>query len=77
MTNSAQITSTYLVQGMTCSHCVASVTEELEQVPGVTGVNVDLKAGGASPVTVTSTETLDATAVDAAVQEAGYQLVSA
>jgi copper chaperone CopZ len=77
MTNTTETSSTYLVQGMTCSHCVASVTEELSQVPGVTGVTVDLKAGEASPVTVTSNQALDRDSVDAAVQEAGYQLVSA
>ncbi len=77
MTNNMETTSTYLVEGLTCSHCVASVTEELSQVPGVTGVAVDLKAGEASPVTVTSSAALDPTAVDAAVQEAGYQLASA
>jgi copper chaperone len=77
MTNNTETTSTYRVEGMTCSHCVASVTEELSQVPGVTGVNVDLKAGEASPVTVTSTKALDSHVVDAAVQEAGYQLASA
>jgi copper chaperone CopZ len=59
---------------MTCGHCAASVTEELGELPGVDEVNVDLVAGGTSTVTVTSTQPLDYDAVQAAVDEAGYQL---
>jgi copper chaperone len=64
-------TSTYTVVGMTCGHCVNSVTEEVTQVPGVTGVELDLASGG---LTVTSETTVDDTAVQAAVEEAGYQV---
>jgi copper chaperone CopZ len=64
-------TSTWTVTGMTCGHCVASVTEELQEVPGVTDVQVDLPTGA---VTVTSDAELPRDAVDAAVTEAGYQL---
>jgi copper ion binding protein len=66
-------TSTYKVSGMTCGHCVAAVTTELERLDGVTAVAVDLDTGTA---TVTSDTPLDETAVAAAVDEAGYQLVS-
>lgn len=66
-------TSTYTVVGMTCGHCVNSVTEEVTQVPGVTGVAVDLATGG---LTVTSNDELDDTAVRAAVEEAGYQVAA-
>jgi len=31
--------ATYTVTGMTCQHCVASVTEELGALPEVTGVD--------------------------------------
>ena len=64
-------TVTYTVVGMTCGHCVNSVTEEVSQVPGVTDVNVDLATGG---LTVTSEDDVDDSAVRAAVEEAGYQL---
>lgn len=64
-------TSTYTVTGMTCSHCVSSVTEELTELPGVTDVKVDLDSGA---VTVTSDAPLDTDAVRAAVDEAGYAL---
>ncbi len=64
-------TQTYTVTGMTCEHCVASVTEEVSELAGVTEVVVDLPTGG---VTVTSAEPLVDDAVRAAVEEAGYQL---
>ena len=64
-------TSTYSVTGMTCGHCVASVTEEVEQIPGVEHVQVELESGA---VTVTSEAPLDESAVAAAVDEAGYAL---
>ena len=64
-------TATYTVTGMTCEHCVASVTEEISELPGVQGVQVDLATGA---VTVTSEQPLDTGAVRSAVEEAGYQL---
>lgn len=73
-TGSAGSTQTYGVQGMTCGHCVASVTEELRELPGVREVGVDLVAGGTSRVTLTSAVPLDDAAVRAAVEEAGYEL---
>jgi copper chaperone CopZ len=56
---------------MTCSHCVASVTEEVSEVPGVEAVDVVLETGTLS---VTSSDAVDDAAVKAAVEEAGYQL---
>lgn len=67
-------TTTVTVSGMTCQHCVASVTEELQEVDGVQNVQVDLVAGGDSPVTITSEGDLDPAAVRGAVEEAGYQV---
>ena len=64
-------TSTWTVTGMTCGHCAASVTEEITEIDGVEGVEVDVPTG---QVTVTSAAPLDAAAVKAAVEEAGYQL---
>ncbi|MBB3085367.1 heavy-metal-associated domain-containing protein [Geodermatophilus sabuli] len=64
-------TATYTVVGMTCSHCVTAVTEEVSAVPGVTAVDVDLPTGG---LTVTSTDLVDDGAVRAAVEEAGYEV---
>lgn len=67
-------TATYTVTGMTCGHCVSSVTEEVSEVPGVTDVEVELATG---LVTVTSERDVDADAVRAAVEEAGYKVVGA
>ena len=64
-------TATFTVVGMTCGHCVNSVTEEVSAVAGVTAVDVDLASGG---LTVTSDEPVDDDAVRAAVEEAGYEL---
>ncbi|MBG0567863.1 heavy-metal-associated domain-containing protein [Actinoplanes aureus] len=68
------VTSTYTVKGMTCSHCVQAVTQELSALPGVADVQVDLPSGG---VTVTSETPLTEDAVRTAVDEAGYELADA
>lgn len=65
-------TATYRVSGMTCGHCVQAVTQELSGLDGVTGVDVDLDAG---EVTVTSDQPIERDRVEAAVDEAGYELV--
>ena len=63
---------TYTVPGMSCGHCRAAITEEVEQVPGVTGIDVDLDA---KRVTVTGTG-LDDAAVRGAIDEAGYEVAA-
>ncbi|MBY4384534.1 heavy-metal-associated domain-containing protein [Rhodococcus fascians] len=65
--------TTYSVEGMTCAHCAASVKEEVSEVPGVTGVDVDVDIGA---VVISSDAELDAAAVDAAIEEAGYRIAS-
>lgn len=67
----------FRVTGMTCEHCVASVTEELSELEVVSGVEVQLTSGGESVVTVHSTDILNPDDVRAAVEEAGYTLVTA
>lgn len=66
--------SKYHVNGMTCQHCVSFVTEEIERIPGVIGVAVDLDSG---QVSVSSEVALRIADVRAAVEEAGYELTSA
>lgn len=63
---------TYTVQGMTCQHCVMSVTEEVGEIAGVEKVDVDL-ASGRLEVTAPA---IDDAAVAAAVEEAGYALAA-
>ena len=64
-------TQTYTVTGMTCGHCVASVTEEVQEISGVEKVDVVLETGS---LTITSDEPVADAAVRTAVEEAGYQL---
>jgi copper chaperone len=64
------LTRSYTVAGMTCAHCVASVSEEVGTVPGVRGVEVDLASGR---MLVHGERVSDAD-VRAAVEEAGYEL---
>jgi copper chaperone len=64
-------TTTFRVAGMTCAHCVSSVTEELTDIDGVLGVEVVLESG---EVTVTSSAPLERAVVESAVAEAGYAL---
>lgn len=63
--------STYTVTGMTCEHCIASVTEELSELDGVQAVAVTLDTG---TVIVTSEQPLDTADVRSAIEEAGYKL---
>lgn len=64
------------VSGMTCGHCVSSVSEELEALNGVEEVSVDLNPGGLSTVTITSTNELSPSEIGEAVAEAGYVVVA-
>jgi copper chaperone len=67
-------TTIYTVAGMTCGHCVSAVTEEVTKIAGVSDVQVDLASGA---VSVASDSQLDNAAVKEAVEEAGYELVTA
>jgi copper chaperone len=67
------ITTTFAVTGMTCSHCVAAVTQEVAKIRGVTSVEVDLSTGS---VTVESDGAVDPTAFAEAIDEAGYEVAS-
>jgi copper chaperone len=66
---SSPASRTFLVEGMTCEHCVRSVREEVSELDGVSAVDVDL---GAGRLTVSGDVTEDAVA--AAVAEAGYEV---
>jgi copper chaperone CopZ len=72
-----EIRTDYLVTGMTCGHCVASVIEEVSLVPGVSAVTVDLVVGATSTVHVTSATEPATADIRAAIDEAGYELQNA
>lgn len=63
------------VEGMTCQHCVSSVTKEVSGLPGVTDVTVNLEPTGVSSVTVVTEGKLSTEVVAAAIAEAGYTMV--
>jgi copper ion binding protein len=59
------------VTGMTCHHCVMSVTEEIREIDGVGAVDVSLDGGS---VTVLADREIAQHEIAAAVAEAGYGL---
>ncbi len=63
---------TFNVTGMSCEHCVAAVSAEVGQLPGVSGVDVDLASGAM----VVSGGGVDGEAVRVAVEAAGYGLAA-
>ena len=75
MTTEIDRTIELSVDGMTCGHCVMSVSEELREVPGVKNVEVLLNSGATSKVTVLTDTPLDDAALSDAVSEAGFTLV--
>ena len=64
-------TTTHGVTGLTCGHCVAAVTEEVSELPGVENAQVELVTGGTSLLTVVSEEPVDRAELTAAIAEAG------
>ncbi|MET8470638.1 heavy-metal-associated domain-containing protein [Streptomyces sp. NPDC006422] len=67
------VTTVYEVKGMTCGHCEGAVRGEISELAGVASVEASAATGR---VTVVSAAPLDEEAVRAAVDEAGYELVS-
>ena len=65
-------TVTYSVPGVSCAHCQAAITSEVETVAGVELVEVDLEA---KTVSVTG-DPLDEQAIIAAIDEAGYEVAA-
>ena len=65
---------TYAVEGMTCAHCAGAVSREVRRIEGVSDVRVDVAAG---PLTVGATTPVSDDAIAAAVDEAGYTVVTA
>ena len=64
--------TTISVQGMSCQHCVQSVTKALESIAGLKNINVDLTTGTAS---FDSEESIDIKAIHAAIRDIGFETV--
>ena len=60
---------TYTVPGLSCGHCKDAVTEEVTEVDGVDGVDVDLE----TKLVVVRGEGVSDEDVRAAIREAGYE----
>ena len=58
--------------GLTCGHCAMSVREEIEELPGVSNVQVEVVKDGISTITIEHEGTLDSQAVADAIVEAGF-----
>ncbi|MBN9613071.1 MAG: cation transporter [Actinobacteria bacterium] len=67
-------TTEFAVTGMTCGNCEKHVREEVEQVAGITGVEVSHRTGR---LAVTTAGDVDDAAVLAAVAESGYTAIRA
>ncbi|MEY4322242.1 MAG: hypothetical protein RL410_23 [Actinomycetota bacterium] len=65
------VTQKFTVTGMTCGHCVQSVTEEVSSLAGVSDVTVTLENG---ELKFTAANEVSKELVSAAVAEAGYSL---
>lgn len=61
------------IGGMTCQHCVSHVTKALKALPGVKAVQVSLESNSAR---IESETPLENEAIKAAVEQAGYQVLS-
>jgi len=67
------MTKVIRIEGMSCSHCAAAVTKELQAVDGVTSAEVNLEEKTAT-VGVSAPALTDA-ALREAVEEAGFEVV--
>lgn len=65
--------SELVVNGMTCAHCEQALRAELGGVPGVIGVEADAATGR---VLLRHAGPLERVAVESAVAEAGYSVMS-
>lgn len=62
--------TTVKISGMRCQHCVASVSKALQEIKGVSQVQVDLAKGEAS-----FEGNVDLAAVKAAIARIGFEVV--
>lgn len=64
-------TVTYSVPGISCHHCVAAITSEVSGVAGVSSVAVSV-----DDKTVTVIGDAEPAALEAAIEEAGYEIAA-
>ena len=67
------MTTTLKVKGMSCQHCVMSVTKALGQLEGIKNVQVDLAKG---EVRFDNTKEMALDQIEKTIEDAGYEVVS-
>ena len=65
--------TTMKVKGMSCQHCVMSVTKALNQLEGIKNVQVDLAKG---EVRFDNTKNITSDRIQKAITDAGYEVIS-
>ena len=65
--------TTLKVKGMSCQHCVMSVTKALSQLEGIKNVQVDLAKG---EVRFDNLKEIASNRIEKAISDAGYEIVS-
>ena len=61
------------IEGMSCGHCVKHVNDALNEINGVTNVNVSLNDKNAS---IDATNDVKDEDIKFAIEDAGYEVVS-
>ena len=61
------------VKGMSCQHCVMSVTKALNQLEGIQNIQVDLAKG---EVQFDNTKEVASNRIEKAVEDAGYEVIA-
>ena len=61
------------VKGMSCQHCVMSVTKALNQLDGIKNVQIDLTKG---EVRFDNTKSVASDRIRNAITDAGYEVVA-
>lgn len=69
-------TTDFGVTGLTCNHCVMTVSRAAALVPGVRSVSIDLVPNGTSTLHVESDGVVDEATLEKAIDDAGYELVN-
>jgi copper chaperone len=64
--------TTFKISGMSCGHCVMAVKKALAGVPGISEAKVEIGSA-----VISAEGALNVEAVKAAIEDAGYDVVSA
>jgi copper chaperone len=60
-----------IITGMSCRHCVMSATKALQEIDGLTDIDINLEKGEA---TFTETKPVDPELIREKIKKAGYEV---